>query len=99
MAKIGFIRDEEEEKKTEKKKKEPSMFQQLLQERFSPTGAPENIRFLSTAELCWVFRHMVEVPDYEEVNKVLRGLGYQTKYLDDVGELCWVLYDRVFQSL
>lgn len=99
MAKIGFIRDEEEEKKTEKKKKEPSMFQQLFQERFSPTGDPENIHFLSTAELCWVFRHMVEVPDYEEVNNVLRGQGYQTRYLDDVGELCWVLYDRVFQSL
>lgn len=98
MAKIGFIRDEEEEKKTEKKKKEPSMFQQLLQERFSPTGATENIRFLSTAELCWVFRHMV-VADYEEVNEVLRGLGYQTRCLDDIGELCWVLYDRVFQSL
>lgn len=98
MAKIGFIRDEEEEKKTEKKKKEPSMFQQLLQERFSPTGATENIRFLSTAELCWVFRHMV-VADYEEVNKVLRTLGYQTRYLDDIGELCLVLYDRVFQSL
>lgn len=98
MAKIGFIRDEEEEKKTEKKEKEPSMFQQLLQERFSPTGATENIRFLSTAELCWVFRHMV-VADYEEVNEVLRGLGYQTRYLDDIGELCWVLYDRVFQSL
>ena len=97
MAKIGFIRDEEEEKKTEKKK-EPSMFQQLLQERFSPTGAPENIRYLSTAELCWVFRHMV-VADYEEVNEVLRSLGYQTRYLDDIGELCWVLYDRVFQSL
>ena len=74
------------------------MFQQLLQERFSPTGAPENIRYLSTAELCWVFRHMV-VADYEEVNEVLRSLGYQTRYLDDIGELCWVLYDRVFQSL
>ena len=98
MAKIGFIRDEEEEKKTEKKEKEPSMFQQLLQERFSPTGATENIRYLSTAELCWVFRHMV-VADYEEVNEVLRSLGYQTRYLDDIGELCWVLYDRVFQSL
>ena len=98
MAKIGFIRDEEDEKKTEKKEKEPSMFQQLLQERFSPTGAPENIRYLSTAELCWVFRHMV-VADYEEVNEVLRSLGYQTIYLDDIGELCWVLYDRVFQSL
>lgn len=97
MAKIGFIRDEEEEKKTEKKK-EPSMFQQLLQERFSPTGDPENIHYLSTAELCWVFRHMV-VADYEEVNEVLRSLGYQTRYLDDIGELCWVLYDRVFQSL
>lgn len=98
MAKIGFIPDDEEEKKTEKKKKEPSMFQQLLQERFSPTGDSENIRYLSTAELCWVFRHMV-VADYEEVNEVLRSLGYQTRYLDDIGELCWVLYDRVFRSL
>lgn len=98
MAKIGFIRDEEEEKKTEKKKKEPSMFQQLLQERFSPTGAPENIHFLSTGDVCWMFHHMV-VCDYEEVNEVLCGLGYQTRYLDDAGMLCWVLYDRVFQSL
>lgn len=35
----------------------------------------------------------------EEVIEVLRGLGYQTRYLDDAGMLCWVLYDRVFQSL
>lgn len=98
MAKIRFIRDEEEEKKTEKKEKEPSMFQQLLQERFSPTGDPENIHFLSTDDVCWMFHHMV-VCDYEEVNEVLRGLGYQTRYLDDAGMLCWVLYDRVFQSL
>ena len=95
MAKIGFIREEEEPEKTKKK---PSMFEQLLQERFSPTGSPENIHFLSTDDVCWMFRHMV-VCDYKEVNEVLRGQGYQTRYIDDAGMLCWVLYDRVFQSL
>lgn len=95
MAKIGFIRDEEEPEKT---KKEPSMFQQLLQERFSPTGSPENICLLSTDDVCWMFRHMV-VCNNEEVNNVLRCLGYQFRYIDDAGMLCWVLYDRVSQSL
>ena len=42
-----------------------------------------------------MFRHMV-VCDYEEVIEVLRRQGYQTRYLDDAGMLCWVLYERVF---
>ena len=93
MAKIGFLadRDNDEADGDEKKKKVPSQFQQYLEEHFSPTGEKENLFLFTTDDIRWHFHHMVPVGD-NEINRVMKALGFQTKLVDDL--LCWQVFSK-----
>ena len=93
MAKIGFLADRDNDKADgdEKKKKVPSQFQQYLEEHFSPTGEKENLFLFTTDDIRWHFHHMVPVGD-NEINRVMKALGFQTKLVDDL--LCWQVFSK-----
>ena len=84
MAKIGFVNyGDNNEKKTEKKK-EPSMLQQLIEQRFSPEGDKEQLLLLTTDDIRRFLWHIVPV-DVKEINMVLTVLGYHTMLVGNAG--------------
>lgn len=93
MAKIGFLRDADDggKKKEDEKKKEPTLFQQLIEQRFSPTGERSQAILLTSDDISWYYRHTVRVSSIE-VSKTLKALGYRV--VSSSGAPCWLLYEK-----
>lgn len=96
MAKIGFVNYGDDNEKKAEKKKEPSMLQQLIEQRFSPEGDKEQLLLLTTDDIRRFLWHIVPV-DVNEINKVLTVLGYHTMLVGN--SLCWRLFSKDKDSL